>query len=437
MNNKSKKIMSIWQLIVGIGLSIIILVSMFLPRIHLSNYKVIDITEDVAKTILQKMDKATNWISDYIGDYDIDDVVDQIETQMDNVRDKVDYRETSMNSVKIISAKDGQYAKLISGLRDGSESNELYDEIKDSFNGIGKKMLALRILIAVIIFSQIGMIVVLLFTFLRKKKNYMAVISALISFGIICATNVLWYVVTPIVACNKLMNDVKKVDIWNTGVVEEIINNKRSTFYPICMKVWFQLTGIGGYLLLICGFLMLVFAILLLFGKEESIESSIGYGEDINNCWSDPKSVRMNSQWSIQHCDDSNNQWKPQTAASDINQWRMEQGAANTIPTQKNGGLEVLNGCMAGAKLEIVPGEQIIVGRDPAVSELVLMNAKVSRKHFVMKFEAQKDGYQIFCYSKNGLLLSDGRTIREKQTAFVKRGTVIILADGAEQLRLR
>lgn len=55
------------------------LVSMFLPRIHLSNYKVIDITEDVAKTILQKMDKATNWISDYIGDYDIDDVVDQIE----------------------------------------------------------------------------------------------------------------------------------------------------------------------------------------------------------------------------------------------------------------------------------------------------------------------------------------------------------------------
>ena len=92
MNNKSKKIMSIWQLIVGIGLSIIILVSMFLPRIHLSNYKVIDITEDVAKTILQKMDKATNWISDYIGDYDIDDVVDQIETQMDNVRDKVDYR---------------------------------------------------------------------------------------------------------------------------------------------------------------------------------------------------------------------------------------------------------------------------------------------------------------------------------------------------------
>ena len=169
MNNKSKKIMSIWQLIVGIGLSIIILVSMFLPRIHLSNYKVIDITEDVAKTILQKMDKATNWLNDYIGDYDIDDVVDQIETQMDNVRDKVDYRETSMNSVKIISAKDGQYAKLISGLRDGSESNELYDEIKDYFNGIGKKMLALRILIAVIIFSQIGMVVVLLFTFLVKK----------------------------------------------------------------------------------------------------------------------------------------------------------------------------------------------------------------------------------------------------------------------------
>ena len=112
MNNKSKKIMSIWQLIVGIGLSIIILVSMFLPRIHLSNYKVIDITEDVAKTILQKMDKATNWISDYIGDYDIDDVVDQIETQMDNVRDKVDYRETSMNSVKIIFAKDWSYVKI-------------------------------------------------------------------------------------------------------------------------------------------------------------------------------------------------------------------------------------------------------------------------------------------------------------------------------------
>lgn len=53
MNNKSKKIMSIWQLIVEWFVNYN-LVSMFLPRIHLSNYKVIDITEDVAKTILQK-----------------------------------------------------------------------------------------------------------------------------------------------------------------------------------------------------------------------------------------------------------------------------------------------------------------------------------------------------------------------------------------------
>lgn len=435
--------MSVWQLIVGIGLSVMVLISMFLPRIQLSNYKVIDITEDLAKSILQKMDKATDWLSDYIEDYDMDDAIDEIEDQMDDARDEVDNRETSMSSAKMIFAKDRQYAKLISGLRSGSQEDRLYAKIKDSFNGIGDKMLGIRILIVVIMFLQIDVLVVYLLTFIRKNKNYLAAVTTLISSGIIIITNVLWYIAAPIIACNKLMDEVKKVDIWDTGIIEEVIDDKKSAFYPTYLKVWFRLTGLGGHLLLVCGFLMFVFVfLLLLFGKrKERVGNRMGY-VGLNNQWNAQKNVGVNNQWSVQENDGgnnqwnggSNNQWKQQSAAPEINQWKMN---GDMIPPQGNGGLEALHGCMAGAKLDCAPGEQIVVGRDPAVSELVLMNAKVSRRHFVMQYEAQKGGYQIFCYSKNGLSLSDGRTIGEKQTAFVKKGTVISLADGAEQLRLR
>jgi pSer/pThr/pTyr-binding forkhead associated (FHA) protein len=89
-----------------------------------------------------------------------------------------------------------------------------------------------------------------------------------------------------------------------------------------------------------------------------------------------------------------------------------------------------------GANIMVNSGEHIMIGRDPAMCQLILSDAMVSRKHCLVSFNAATEQYHIECYSKNGIYLSDNRKILEGQSAEAARGTRLTLADGREVLEL-
>lgn len=109
-----------------------------------------------------------------------------------------------------------------------------------------------------------------------------------------------------------------------------------------------------------------------------------------------------------------------------------------TMPEQRiTGEIIGVSGTMQGAEIVLNPGENLIVGRDPSVCQLILENAKISRKHFQVGYNQAAEKYHIECYSKNGVHLSDNRTIMAFQGLDVERGTKIVLADGKEVLLLK
>lgn len=109
-----------------------------------------------------------------------------------------------------------------------------------------------------------------------------------------------------------------------------------------------------------------------------------------------------------------------------------------TMPEQRiTGRIVGVVGTIMGAEIILNPGENITVGRDPSSCQLILENAKISRKHFQIGYNQATEKYHIECYSKNGVHLSDNRTVMAFQGMDVEHGTKIVLADGKEILLLK
>ena len=95
-----------------------------------------------------------------------------------------------------------------------------------------------------------------------------------------------------------------------------------------------------------------------------------------------------------------------------------------------------VEGTFKDAVIEIKPGESIVVGRDPAQAQIVLQDAKVSRKHFMITMDSSGQFASITCYSKNGMTVGNNQYIQEGMTLQINGRQKIIMAGGNEVLEI-
>ncbi len=95
-----------------------------------------------------------------------------------------------------------------------------------------------------------------------------------------------------------------------------------------------------------------------------------------------------------------------------------------------------VEGTFKDAVIEIRPGEGIVVGRDPAQAQIVLQNAKVSRKHFMITMDASGEFASITCYSKNGMTVGNNQYLQEGTTLQINGRQRIVMAGGNEVLEI-
>ena len=83
------------------------------------------------------------------------------------------------------------------------------------------------------------------------------------------------------------------------------------------------------------------------------------------------------------------------------------------------------------------PGEEIIIGKDAKVSNVVIDPAykEISRKHVSVVYDAERDVYRVTDYSSNGTWADEQRLIRN-ETINLRRGTVLKLANDKNVFRL-
>ncbi len=94
-------------------------------------------------------------------------------------------------------------------------------------------------------------------------------------------------------------------------------------------------------------------------------------------------------------------------------------------------------GAYKGGTFPIRDGEELVIGRDSTLSQIVVTSAaKVSRRHCGIRYSALDNRYMVTDYSSNGTLLADGTRLTPMTPTPVPRGTVLIIGDHENQFKL-
>ena len=100
------------------------------------------------------------------------------------------------------------------------------------------------------------------------------------------------------------------------------------------------------------------------------------------------------------------------------------------ITTAMTGKLVGVKGSCAGYEFDINPGEEIVVGKDAKVANVVIDPAykEISRKHVSIIYDERIDMYRVTDYSSNGTW-ADGQRLVRNETTNLRRGTTLKLAN--------
>lgn len=96
-----------------------------------------------------------------------------------------------------------------------------------------------------------------------------------------------------------------------------------------------------------------------------------------------------------------------------------------------------ITGSCAGYNFDLTSGEEIIIGKDPKVSMVVIDPAykEISRKHVGICYDMIRDQYRVVDYSSNGTW-ANGKKLVPGQEVYLSHGTELQLANKKNIFRL-
>lgn len=103
---------------------------------------------------------------------------------------------------------------------------------------------------------------------------------------------------------------------------------------------------------------------------------------------------------------------------------------------KKDGSITGVRGSYVGAVIPVKTGANVIIGRDPAVSSVVVKDEKASRKHCEIAFNAENGMYAVTDYSVNGTFDRDGNRLPEKVAVPMSAGSEIRISKDGDIFRL-
>ena len=103
-----------------------------------------------------------------------------------------------------------------------------------------------------------------------------------------------------------------------------------------------------------------------------------------------------------------------------------------------NGSINGVSGQYDGYSFPIEGGTQIVIGKDPAVCNIIIdpKYQTVSRKHCSVFFDSQSNQYKVTDFSSNGTFVEGGVRIASKVPTVLNPGTVINIGNTDNLFRL-
>ncbi len=102
------------------------------------------------------------------------------------------------------------------------------------------------------------------------------------------------------------------------------------------------------------------------------------------------------------------------------------------------GEISFYGGSCAGYNIPIPSGVEVLIGKDPAVCQVVIDKSygKVSRKHCGVRYDSMSGMYMVTDYSSNGTFIVNGQRLASNQTSYLGAGTTLNLAKTDNTFRL-
>lgn len=105
---------------------------------------------------------------------------------------------------------------------------------------------------------------------------------------------------------------------------------------------------------------------------------------------------------------------------------------------ESQGEISFYGGSCAGYNISIPSGVEVLIGKDPAVCQVVIDKSygKVSRKHCGVRYDPMSGMYMVTDYSSNGTFIVNGQRLASNQTSYLGAGTTLNLAKTDNTFRL-
>lgn len=102
----------------------------------------------------------------------------------------------------------------------------------------------------------------------------------------------------------------------------------------------------------------------------------------------------------------------------------------------RSGSVYAVRGMFRGATIPCKPGEQISIGREANLCQIVIASPGVDPKHATISYDDQRNVYTVTCYSNAGMQITGYGNLMAQQSVQVQPGTHLTIAE-TEELELR
>ena len=443
-----------WQIVTGAGLLLLLVITLFLPRIDVTEVKYVDTAVKVNQHAKEQNKKKAleAGAEDAIKEFDVGG--SERKDTLEEVRSRLGDKNVGSKSTLAL-------AKWM--LTVNKNDKMLFDVIqydaakKDDVAKSGIKS-SLRLNGVLLLLPVVAALIVMILVLALRKM----VAPGLIGVGALTVlSNLLIQFALPGMMWGKISKYIESAECMEGGLFDiSGVGKYAISEMSAAFSSW------GSMLSLVLGIVLIVMGVLFLtafrpkaandsddwqfsqenldvFGDNGGMNG--GFAGDMNNVGAnggfagDMNNNGMNGGFA----GDMNNVGANGGFAGDMNNVGANGGFTgdSTSPyyfesPQPEGRITVVSGEHQGKTFTFHAGEEMILGRDPALSSIVFQYPKVSRRHCGIRFDAASGNYQVTDYSSNGTRLSNGAMVSAGSYTTIAPGTVIYLGNQHEAIQV-
>lgn len=413
--------MKLWQMLVLAGLSLAIVISMFLPVVSIRGTKVMKTIQDAA---MQMIDEKTFGLGSLLGgsnlknDESMKKAADEFDETIEKAEEKMGIHFSSLSGIGFITMDTNA---LLLGEKD-YEADDL-EKVQDEeiFRKIKGAFTTFKILLAIVYFGAIVILTLTLLGFFLKWSKYiMSIISSVFGLAVLIIFAVFrWGIPSKLASFNGDVTDTFESVLDGTGM--GFLGGSAEIVEMAVKSFWKAIVGMGVMTCFILGILLLVMGIVTCIVGKASVVSG-GYSP----ISVDPVSV-------FPPVDPAP---FPEVPPVFISPQPEPQPVAPAKPLKpKSGRVKCTQGVALGQGFKLPEDRKVIIGKSPQNATLVIHDQHISNVHCSIRYREETDSYIVKDHSTNGTFVHGVRLAKDVAMEY-PAGTVLSLADGTNKVTL-